>query len=145
MQRVQQWRLCASRYWRESPSARWEEGHPHDHLLAAQERVSDEFARAQSHLAFGHVGGVVGGCRSRGISARLRWKQCRRQIEMWATFAKSMPEAAIEIQCGACLDFYSTRFVFHIPSSRGLPTLPIIRSATGDAEAESTIIPAVER
>lgn len=30
----------------------------HDHLLAAEERVADELARAQGHLAFRHVGGV---------------------------------------------------------------------------------------
>lgn len=51
----------------------------HNHLLAAQERIADELARAQGHLAFGHVGGIIRGSKvvvgvGFVVSARLAFK-----------------------------------------------------------------------
>lgn len=80
----------------------------HDHLLAAQQWVADEFARAQGHLVAGHDCGcsVVDDVESWKVSARLG-----RQVR-----EKRQPAFGYAIfEVGGCAGSPAPRFSFTTP------------------------------
>ena len=72
----------------------------HDHLLATQQRIADELARAQGHLAFRHDGGGV--CVDGGSGRWSVWWEVSARLSTFDVVDRALQWGEIREVDGCC-------------------------------------------